>query len=243
MLKRFSLSIIVLMMLCFSCKQNNDSAQKVNEGSRVNSIDTNQYLKLVVNDYIEEKVRYSIENETKYFSLAPFKMFYRSFFSSREEREDNWINTFNANGLNRAELENYINQQITAYNKQNSQLPPLPKIKLTQIKKNVIIDDKAFEVLNTMEFNVWFQNIWFDYLLMISFMLIIGLIVNLFFSIEVDNIISTIGIKIVIGGMFFLLFFTFNEIRAESIHHISTNYSKYITNQIINAKNNTNERN
>lgn len=217
------------MMLCFECKQNNNTIQKTNEVIEMNRIDANEYLKLVVNDYIEEKVRGSIEIETKYFSLAPFKMFYRSFFSSREEREENWINTFNRNGLSKVDLENYINQQITIYNKQNSQFAPLPQIKLGEINTHEIIDEKAFEALERMEFELWSQNIWFDTFLAICFFLIVSILLSLFTTLDVKNILLTFGVRCLIGILLFLLFFTFNDIKIDASSIIKSNNIEYLT--------------
>lgn len=230
MLKRFSLSILVVIALCFSCKKNNDSDQKVNEENIVNRIAPNEYLKLIVNDYLEEKVRGSIEIETKYFSLAPFKMFYRSFFSSREERVENWINTFNRNGLSKVDLENYINQQITIYNKQNSQFAPLPQIKLSEINTHEIIDEKAFEALDRLEFFVWYSNIWFDCLFTFTLVIAIGLIGNLLFPIRFGGLPYLISGKMIIGWAIFLMLLDFKEVKSYFINLIIYNYSSIIFN-------------
>lgn len=232
--KKFGFSILLMIFLCFSCQQNSsESTNQITDSIAVNNrVDFKSNLVSSVHNYIENKVNQSIENETSYFSFAPFKMFYRSFFLTRQERVDNWMKTFNSNGLNQKDVEDFINNEIKNFNAENRDSTPLEQIQLAPFNKQKIMNDKAFETLNTMEFNVWFQNFWFDCLLMISFMLIIGLIANIFFSMEVDVIVSTIGIKIVIGGMFFLLFFTFNEIRADFSNIITTNYTANIINQI-----------
>ncbi|MDH1603781.1 hypothetical protein [Empedobacter sp. GD03739] len=133
-------------------------------------------VELKVKDFIEERVAQSIANETQYFSWAPFRMFYHTVFLTRTEREDFWMHTFRCNGLNEVELDRFINN--TLKNKHNFsaisyQLEPLMKEK--------IMDDQTYEALNEMELSVWYQNIWFDGLLILAFVCVVGLFGGLFF--------------------------------------------------------------
>ena len=214
-LKASILLILILWLPCFvmgkSTHHHTERKQALTE------------VELKVKDFIEERVAQSIANETQYFSWAPFRMFYHTVFLTRAEREYFWMQTFRSNGLNEVEMERFINNVLK--NKHNFSTI---SYQLESFKKEKIMDDQTFEALNEMELSVWYQNIWFEGLLILALVCVVGLFGGLFFSMDLESFVQGLGIKFVIGGVILAVLFILKDVRTDFSDLIASNYMKTI---------------
>ena len=154
---------------------------------------------------ITERLSQAISNETDPFSLKPFHLFYRSFLWSTTQRQLYWMELLNSSGLDeggvQSLLETSMNDCPMPFDEFTG-VTSTPSLNYTALCLN---DPVVLETLERIEWKGWYLNIWFDVLLLLVFLLLLSPFLYLLKPISWMSMLSTVGIKLVIGCFLFLI--------------------------------------
>ena len=168
----------------------------------------------------------TVEDRTDWLSIQPFRMFWQCVFTKKSKRIESWMNAFEAHGLSKIHIEEFINAKIRQYNKLNPE-NKLSLVKLGQVHSDDIITDSVFKNINDREYSGWGDNLWFELLLACLVWLIITIITMGAFA-PSWPICELVGAAVSI--VWFIISLFNGDMEADIINGIIDNYVNFLSN-------------
>ena len=143
--------ILISCLLCTSCtNEQKSSTTNVIKKKSVLSIDSCRVmLSHDIIEYIQQHVNEAIDERMNPFSMHSFRIIKDVFWTDSIERRKDWENAFLNNGLNKKDIEIFVNSRVKLYNTQNG--VKLNNVRLSSIEMERIIDTESFQQIKTLD--------------------------------------------------------------------------------------------
>jgi hypothetical protein len=182
--------------------------------------------------YMELCAQKTVDDRTNWLSIQPFRMFWQCLFTKKSKRIEGWMNSFEAHGLSKIHIEEFINAKIRQYNKLNPE-DKLSLVKLGQLNPDDIITEPVFKNINDREYSGWGDNLWFDLLLAGLVWLIITAVTMGAFA-PTWPFCEAVGAAVSI--IWFIISFFNGDMESDIINGVIENYINFLSNSNIESQ-------